>query len=63
VAMATRIATNSPQAVAALKATIDLALPREAALQHEEAANRELRYSPDSTARFRRAAERVVGQR
>ena len=62
-AMATRIAANSPQAVAALKETIDLALPREAALQHEEAANRELRHSADSTARFRRAAERVVGRR
>ncbi len=63
VAMATRIAANSPQAVAALKETIDLALPREAARQYEEAANHELRQSPDSAARFRRAAERVVGPR
>jgi hypothetical protein len=49
--------------VAALKETIDLALPREAALRHEEATNHELRQSPDSAARFRRAAERVVGPR
>jgi enoyl-CoA hydratase/carnithine racemase len=63
VAMATRIAANSPQAVAALKETIGLALPTEAAVRHEESANHELRQSADSAARFRRAAERVVGQR
>ncbi len=61
VAMAARIAANSPRAVAAIRETIDLALPVQAALAHEESANRDLRDSPDSGARFRRAAERVVG--
>jgi enoyl-CoA hydratase len=60
-AMAERIAANSPQAVAALKQTIDLALPIREALAHEEAASRELRQSADSASRFRRAAARVVG--
>lgn len=61
VSMAGRIAANSPRAVAVIKQTIDLALPIESALAHEDAANRELRHSSDSAARFRRAAERVVG--
>jgi enoyl-CoA hydratase len=62
VAMADRIVANSPQAVAIIKATIDRALPIEAALAHEEAANQALRRSPDSSARFRRAAERVLAK-
>ena len=60
-ALAGRIAANSPQAVAGLKKTIDLAMPYEEAQAHEDAANREVRSSADSAARFRRAAERVVG--
>jgi enoyl-CoA hydratase len=61
VAMAERIATNSPRAVAVLKETIELALPIDAALTQEEAAIGELRRSADSTSRFRQAAARVVG--
>jgi enoyl-CoA hydratase len=61
IALGARVAANSPQAVALLKETIDLALPIEQALAHEEAGNREIGRSPDSTARFRRAAERVIG--
>ena len=59
--MAERIAANSPQAVAVLKETIDLALPIEAALAHEEVARGELRRSADGASRFRQAAARVVG--
>jgi enoyl-CoA hydratase len=62
IAMAARMAANSPQAVALLKETIELAMPIEQALAHEEAGNREIGRSPDSTDRFRRAAERVIGQ-
>ena len=61
-AMAERIAANSPRAVRVLKETIDLALPIEQALAHEEAATRHLRGSPDQAARFRKAAARVVSQ-
>ena len=61
-AMAERIAANSPRAVRVLKETIDLALPIEQALAHEEAATRQLRGSPDQAARFRKAAARVVSQ-
>ena len=60
VAMAERIAANSPHAVRVLKETIDLALPIHEALAHEEAATRHLRGSPDQAARFRQAAARVV---
>jgi enoyl-CoA hydratase len=59
-AMASRIAANSPRAVRVLKETIDLALPIDEALAHEEAATRQLRGSPDQAARFRQAAARVV---
>jgi len=62
VAMAERIAANSPTAVRAIKETIDLALPIEQALRHEADANRSLGGSTDSAARFRRAAERVIGR-
>jgi enoyl-CoA hydratase len=61
--MGARIAANSAPAVAVLKQTIDLALPVEQALAHEEAAGGELRRSAESAARFRRAAERVLGPR
>jgi enoyl-CoA hydratase len=60
--MAARIAANSPQAVQALKQIIDLALPVEAALERERELNRELGHTPDSAARFRSAAERVIGR-
>ena len=60
--MAARIAANSPQAVRALKQIIDLALPVEAALERERELNRELGHTPDSAARFRSAAERVIGR-
>jgi enoyl-CoA hydratase len=60
-AMAGRIASNSPAAVAALKEVINLAHPTEQALSHEKAAERELRKSTDSAQRFRRAARRVIG--
>ena len=61
VAMAARIAANSPQAVAAIKEVIDLALPFEQAQAHEDAVNREIRASTDSAARFKAAAARIVG--
>lgn len=61
VAMAGRIAGNSPPAVAALKEIIDLALPVDQALEREHQVNRELGRTPDSAARFRSAAERVIG--
>ena len=61
-AMAERIAANSPRALRVLKETIDLALPIEQAVAHEEAATRQLRGSPDQAARFRKAAARVVSQ-
>jgi enoyl-CoA hydratase/carnithine racemase len=61
VAMAARIAANSGPAIAALKEIIDLALPVEQALEREHQVNRELGSTPDSAARFRSAAERVIG--
>jgi enoyl-CoA hydratase/carnithine racemase len=61
-AMAARIAANSPRAVRVLKETIDLALPLQAALAHEEAATRELRASAAHADRFRQAAARVVNR-
>jgi enoyl-CoA hydratase len=61
VAMAERIAANSPHAIQVLKRTIDLALPIDQAVAHEEAATRELRASAAHATRFRQAASRVVG--
>jgi len=61
VAMANRIASNSPGAIAIIKRAIDLAQPIDNAQAYEEASNRELRGSADSASRFRQAAERVVG--
>ena len=62
-AMAARIAANSGPAVRATKETIERAMAIHSAQEHEDAANRELSHSPDSTARFREAAERVIGIR
>ena len=62
VAMGGRIAANSPVAVRALKEIIDAALPVEHALERERELNRGMGRSPDSAARFRKAAERVIGQ-
>ena len=61
VGMASRIAANSPHAIAALQRIIDLALPYEQAQAEEDAANRAIRGGQDSAERFRRAAARVVG--
>jgi enoyl-CoA hydratase/carnithine racemase len=63
VAMADRIAGNSPAAVKALKEIIELALPIEQALEHEHEVNREIGRTADSASRFRSAAERVIGPR
>jgi enoyl-CoA hydratase/carnithine racemase len=60
-AMAERIAANSPAAVATLKEVVNLTHPTEQALSHERAADRRLRESADSAQRFRRAARRVIG--
>ena len=62
IGMAERIAANSPAAVRGIKETIDLALPIQQALDHEARLNEQLGRSPDSAARFRRAAERVIGR-
>ena len=59
-AMAERIAANSPRAVLALKEVVNLALPVEEALAREDALVRELRASEDTAGRFRVATERVV---
>jgi enoyl-CoA hydratase len=61
VAMASRIAANSPQAVAAVRRVVEVAAPTGQAFEHEEAVNRELRTTKESGARFRQVANRVVG--
>ncbi len=61
VAMAARIAANSPVAVKALKEIIDAALPIGSALEQEEYLNRDMGRSTDSASRFRNAAARVLG--
>jgi enoyl-CoA hydratase len=60
-AMAERIAANSPAAVQTIKRTIDAALPNDAALELEHRENQAIRASTDSASRFKAAAERVVG--
>ena len=60
-AMAERIAGNSPAAVQTIKQVIDAALPNEAALELEHRENQAIRASADSAARFNAAAARVVG--
>jgi enoyl-CoA hydratase len=61
VGMGARIAANSYVAVRALKEIINMALPTETATEQERYVNRDMGRSPDSAARFRTAAERVVG--
>ena len=63
VGMAARIAANSPEAVRALKDVIDRALPVDQALELEHELNRDIGRSADSAARFRAAAERVIGRK
>jgi enoyl-CoA hydratase len=61
--MAARIAANSPEAVRALKEIIDAALPVDSALEREHELNRDIGRTADSAARFRAAAERVIGRK
>jgi enoyl-CoA hydratase len=61
VAMGERIAGNSPDAVRALKEIIEMALPVEQALAREHQLNQGMGRTPDSAARFRSAADRVIG--
>jgi enoyl-CoA hydratase/carnithine racemase len=63
VAMGERIAANSARAVRALKEIIERALPVDKALEYEHEVNRGMGRTPDSSARFRSAAERVLGLR
>jgi enoyl-CoA hydratase/carnithine racemase len=63
VGMASRIAANSPAAVAILKQVMDLALPTEAALDREETLNHALSGAPDRRQRIQQAAARVTGRR
>ena len=63
VGMAARIAANSPEAVRALKDIIDRALPVDQALEREHELNLDIGRSADSAARFRAAAERVIGRK
>ena len=62
VAMAARIAANSPEAIRVLKEVIDEALPVDKALEREHELNRDIGRSADSAARFRAAADRVIGR-
>ena len=63
VGMAARIAANSPEAIRVLKQIIDEALPVEKALEREHELNRDIGRTADSAARFRAAAERVIGRK
>ena len=63
VGMAARIAANSPEAIRALKEIIDEALPVDKALEREHELNRDIGRTADSAARFRAAAERVIGRK
>jgi enoyl-CoA hydratase len=62
VAMAERIAANSPAAVAAIKQVVNVALPVEAAVAREAELAHELSATEDTAGRFRTAAARVVGR-
>jgi enoyl-CoA hydratase len=62
VAMAERIAANSPFAVRAYKEVANLALPVEQALAREAELRAEISTSEDTARRFRAAADRVVGK-
>ena len=61
VAMGERIAANSPESIRVLKEVIELALPVDQAIEREHELNRGMGRTPDSAARFRSAAERVIG--
>ena len=63
VAMAERIAGNSPSAVMALKEIVNVALPTDEALAREAAFRDELSATQDTADRFRAATERVTGRR
>ncbi|HYU20960.1 MAG TPA: enoyl-CoA hydratase/isomerase family protein [Chloroflexota bacterium] len=63
VAMAERIAANSPRAVMALKQIVNAALPVDEALARESDTTRELMAREETASRFRAAADRVVGAR
>jgi len=60
--MAQAIARNSPRAVQESKRVIDRATLVDAAIEDERAINRELRGSPEQSARFRDATRRVTGR-
>jgi enoyl-CoA hydratase len=60
VAMAERIAANSPRAVQAIKDTIEMALPVEQAQVFENQTNRDIAHTADSVARFRKVADRII---
>ena len=61
-ALAHRIAANSPGAVQSSKQVIDRATDNAAAIELESQLNRELRSSPEHHDRFRSATHRVTGQ-
>jgi enoyl-CoA hydratase/carnithine racemase len=61
-ALAERIAGMHAGAVRAAKRVIEAATLWAGAVRLEEAANRELRGSPEQTARFRAATRRVIGR-
>ncbi len=61
VAMAERIAANSPMAVAAIKQVANTALPVDRALELEAEYGRQLSATGDTADRFHAAAARVVG--
>ncbi|MBV8083445.1 MAG: enoyl-CoA hydratase/isomerase family protein [Chloroflexi bacterium] len=60
-AMAERIAVNSPAALQALKAIANLMPAPDQAVERQRQADRELRSSADATTRLSAAAERVTG--
>jgi enoyl-CoA hydratase/carnithine racemase len=61
-AMAQTIAAHSPEAIRISKRVIDEATLSDAAAGIENAANRDLRGSPDQVARFRSATQKVTGR-
>ena len=60
--MAQAVAKNSPSAVQESKRVIDAASLSDDANRMEDAANRELRGSPDQTSRFRSATQNITGR-
>ena len=61
-AMAQRIAANSPASIRALKEIIELAHPVDRAMDREHDLNRDMGHTAEAAARFRSAAERVIGK-